>query len=193
MRNEISELMDGELDDAHAAKVINAIKNDDDLFSDWKIYHMVGDSLRQSAVNIDISEKVKNKLNDEPLLLSPYPHKTPSNLKQKLLNLSVAASVAALSVGWLMSQSVEQPETGLKEVYMAEKTSGKSVLGGGQRSLMTFQPVSAYSSPSIPVSTHYNNDPLIYRDLTYERSVRSTGMPSSAEITGEQSAAAPVE
>ena len=196
VRNEISELMDGELDGTHAAKVINAIKNDDDLFSDWKIYHVVGDSLRQSAVNIDISEQVKKQLVDEPLLLAPYPHKTHQNLKQKLLNLSVAASIAALSVGWLISQSGEQPETGLKEVYMAEKTSGKTAPVGGHHSLMTFQPVSAYSSPSMPVvSTHYNNDPLIYRDLTYERSVRypTTGMPSPAEVTGEQSAAAPVE
>lgn len=191
MRNKVSELMDGELDGTHAAKIINAVKTDNDLFSDWKIYHAIGDSLRQSAVNIDISEQVRNQLADEPLLLSPYPHKTHQNRKQKLLGLSVAASVAALSIGWLISQSMEQHETTLKEIYVAEKNNGKTAPVGGPRSLMTFQPVSAYSSPSMPVNTHYNNDPLIYRDLTYERSARypTTGMSSPAEVVGEQSAA----
>lgn len=191
MRNKVSELMDGELDSTHAVEIINAVKNDNDLFSDWKIYHAIGDSLRQSAINIDISEQVRNQLADEPLLLAPYPHKIHQNRKQKLLSLSVAASVAALSIGWLISQSMEQHETTLTEVYMAEKNNGKTTPVGGGRSLMTFQPVSAYSSPSMPISTHYNNDSLIYRDLIYERSARypTTGMSSPAEVVGEQSAA----
>lgn len=191
MRNKVSELMDGELDGTHAVEIINAVKNDNDLFSDWKIYHAIGDSLRQSAINIDISEQVRNQLADEPLLLAPYPHKIHQNRKQKLLSLSVAASVAALSIGWLISQSMEQHETTLTEVYMAEKNNGKTTPVGGGRSLMTFQPVSAYSSPSMPISTHYNNDSLIYRDLIYERSARypTTGMSSPAEVVGEQSAA----
>lgn len=191
MRNKVSELMDGELDGTHAVEIINAVKNDNDLFSDWKIYHAIGDSLRQSAINIDISEQVRNQLADEPLLLAPYPHKIHQDRKQKLLSLSVAASVAALSIGWLISQSMEQHETTLTEVYMAEKNNGKTTPVGGGRSLMTFQPVSAYSSPSMPISTHYNNDSLIYRDLIYERSTRypTTGMSSPAEVVGEQSAA----
>jgi len=191
VRNKVSELMDGELDGTHAVEIINAVKNDNDLFSDWKIYHAIGDSLRQSAINIDISEQVRNQLADEPLLLAPYPHKIHQNRKQKLLSLSVAASVAALSIGWLISQSMEQHETTLTEVYMAEKNNGKTTPVGGGRSLMTFQPVSAYSSPSMPISTHYNNDSLIYRDLIYERSARypTTGMSSPAEVVGEQSAA----
>lgn len=191
MRNKVSELMDGELDGTHAVEIINAVKNDNDLFSDWKIYHAIGDSLRQSAINIDISEQVRNQLADEPLLLAPYPHKIHQDRKQKLLSLSVAASVAALSIGWLISQSMEQHETTLTEVYMAEKNNGKTTPVGGGRSLMTFQPVSAYSSPSMPISTHYNNDSLIYRDLIYERSARypTTGMSSPAEVVGEQSAA----
>jgi len=191
VRNKVSELMDGELDGTHAVEIINAVKNDNDLFSDWKIYHAIGDSLRQSAINIDISEQVRNQLADEPLLLAPYPHKIHQDRKQKLLSLSVAASVAALSIGWLISQSMEQHETTLTEVYMAEKNNGKTTPVGGGRSLMTFQPVSAYSSPSMPISTHYNNDSLIYRDLIYERSTRypTTGMSSPAEVVGEQSAA----
>ena len=190
MRNKVSELMDGELDSTHAAKIINAVKNDNDLFSEWKIYHAIGDSLRQSVTNIDISEQVRNQLADEPLLLAPYPHKIHQNGKQKLLSLSIAASIAALSIGWLISQSMEEHETTFKEIHMAEKNNGRTAPVGA-RSLMTFQPVSSYSSPSMPVSTHYNNDSLIYRDLTYERSVRypTTGTSSLAEIVGEQSAA----
>lgn len=191
MRNKVSELMDGELDDASAARVIDAVKNDSDLFSDWEIYHVINDSLRQSAVNIDVSDYVRNQLADEPLLLSPHPHKNHQNRKQRLLGLSVAASVAALSVGWLLiSQSIEQHETTLQEVYMVEKNSGKAA-PLGNRSLMTFQPMPAYSS-SVPVSTHYSNDSFIYRDLIYERSIRYpvAGISAPAEAGGEQSSVA---
>lgn len=196
VRNKVSELMDGELDSTDAAQIISAVKNDSNLFSEWKIYHAIGDSLRQSAINIDISEQVRNQLANEPFLLSPspYPHKAPLNRKQKLLSLSIAASIAALSAGWLISQSIDQQETTLKEVYMAENPNGKSTSAVGHRPLLTFQPASAYSSPSMSVSTHYNNDPLIYRELIYEKSARSpsTGISSSAEVAGEQ-AAAPAE
>ncbi|WP_292968104.1 sigma-E factor negative regulatory protein [Nitrosomonas sp.] len=182
MKNKVSELVDGELGDIEAGRVIDAIKDDSDLLADWKIYHAIGDSLRQSAISIDISERVRDRLADEPFLLAAYPHKSHQNRKQKLGSLSIAAAVAVLSVGWLISQSVEQNETSHREMYMANSHTPSA--GGRRPSSMTFQPVSAYSSPSMPVSNHYGHYPLVYKDLTYERSARypveSTSSPAGS-------------
>lgn len=191
MRNKVSELMDGELDSVDATKIIDAVSSDNNMFRDWEVYHAIGDSLRQSAVNIDISEKVRNRLADEPLLLAPYPHKTHQNHKQKLLSLSVAASVVVFSAGWLVSQSVVQHETTPKEVYVTERANEKAMSAGWRRPFATFQPVSSYSSPSVPVSSGYHGDPLIYRtyrEPIHERPVHhpSAVTPLSTEAAAEQ-------
>lgn len=172
MKNKVSELMDGELDGVEADRVIDAVKSDSDLLADWKIYHAIGDSLRQSTAGMDISEQVRDRLADEPFLLAPYPHKTHQNRKQKLVSLSVAASVAALSVGWLVSQSVEQPETARKEMYMANNSHASSTGGARHPLTMAFQPVSAYSSPSVLMSNYYGHYPLVYKDPVYRGPVR---------------------
>lgn len=171
MKNRVSELVDGELDSVEASEVIDTIKSNSDLLTDWEIYHVIGDSLRQSTVSMDISERVRNQLADEPFLLAPYPHKLHPDRKKKLVGLSIAASVVALSVGWLVSQSVEQPEIVRKEMYM---TNGYVPSAGERRSSssMAFQPVSAYSPPSTPGGGSYGHDPLMYKDITYERPVR---------------------
>lgn len=182
MKNKVSELVDGELDDVEAGRVIDAVKSDSGLLADWKIYHAIGDSLRQSTAGMDISERVRSRLADEPFLLAPYPHKAHQSRKQKLVSLSVAASVAALSIGWLVSQSVEQPETVRKEMYMANSHAPST--GGARHPLsMAFQPVSAYSSPSIPMSNYYGHYPLVYKDPVHGRSVRYPveAVSSSAE------------
>lgn len=169
MRKKISELMDGELEDTDAVTIINAVKSDDNLFSDWEVYHVIRDSLHQSIVSIDLSEKIRNKLIDEPLLLVPYTHKNRQNRKHKLLGFSVAASITVLSAGWLIFQSIEQHETTLKEVYVTEKINDRATPVSEQRSLATFQPAPSYSFPSISTN---NNYPLIYRGVTYEGAAR---------------------
>lgn len=184
VRKKVSELMDGELENTDAVAIINAVKSDSNLLSDWEIYHAIKDSLHQSVVSIDVSEKIRNKLIDEPLLLMPHPHK--KYHKQKLLGFSIAASITALSVGWLIFQSVEQHETTLKEVYVAEKVNDKTTPIGEQRSLVTFQPVPSYSFSSVPGN---NNYPLIYRGVTHESVGRypSVGMSPAIEPARAQS------
>lgn len=169
MRKKVSELMDGELEDTDAVTIINVVKSDSSLFSDWEVYHIIRDSLHQSVISINLSEKIRNKLIDEPLLLVPYSHKTHQNRKQKLLGFSVAASITVLSAGWLIFQSIEQHETALKEVYVTEKINDKATPANEQRSLVTFQPAPSYSFPSVSTNSNY---PLIYRGVTYESAAR---------------------
>lgn len=163
VKSKVSELMDGELDGASAAEVIDAIENGDDLLSDWHAYHMIGDALRQPIVSVDVSERVRKQLADEPILLVPHLLKPHRSHKQKLVGLSVAASVMALAVGWLISQSIEQQQV-LQEVYMAENTDEKTPVS--DRQTVTFQPGSIYMLP--PASVHGGDGyPLVYRGFTH--------------------------
>ncbi len=187
VKKKISELMDGELENADAVTIIDAVKSDSNLFSEWKVYHAIRDSLQQSIVSIDISEKIRDKLADEPALLVPHLHRNQQNRRQKLLGLSVAASITALSVGWLIFHSMEQRETALKEIYVAEKINNNKVVPASeQRSLITFQPAPSYLFPPIPTS---NNYPFNYRGVTYENTARypSVGVSSTTEPTQVQS------
>jgi sigma-E factor negative regulatory protein RseA len=163
VKSRVSELMDGELDGASAAEVIAAIENGDDMLSDWKTYHMIGDALRQPIVSIDISEQVKKRLAGEPLLLVPHLLKPHRFRKQKLVGLSVAASIAALSLGWLVTQSMEQHQA-LQEVYIAENLD-ENTSASDKRSV-TFQPASIYTFPPAPMHNN-GNYPLIYRGFTH--------------------------
>lgn len=191
MRDKVSELMDGELDETDAAGVIGAIQSNNDLFSDWKAYHVIGDSLRRSTVPmIDVSQHIRSRLVNEPTLLVPYLHKPYGYQKQKLLGFSVAASIAVLSIGWLISQPVEQQHTTLQEVYVAEKTDKEMSTSDNHRPILTFQPESAYMLPSVPVNNGYNSYPWVHRGFIHSGTVHHPhpGMQQIAESSQEQSA-----
>lgn len=80
MRQDISALMDGELDDKAAGELIDAMARDRDAREIWSTYHLIGDALRENApVAV-------------PRRLLPQPRTW----------YALAASVAAVAlVGWL--------------------------------------------------------------------------------------------
>ena len=45
MKDRISALMDGELDEREAAEVINALGSDAQARDAWRAYHLIGDAL----------------------------------------------------------------------------------------------------------------------------------------------------
>ena len=109
MKNKVSELMDGELDDADIADTITHIKKKEDLRNDWEIYHLIGDTLRHSAaVSIDIASQVSNRLDKEPTVLAPRPK---TEQKVRVFAFSVAASMvtAVAAVVWMSAQTTDRP------------------------------------------------------------------------------------
>jgi sigma-E factor negative regulatory protein RseA len=96
----ISALMDGELDRQNAQTTIALLKQDESLQSEWATYHLIGDALRDHWLTpIDVSQKLKAKLSQEPAIVAPHP--LPME-KFKMATMPVAASVAAIAlVGWL--------------------------------------------------------------------------------------------
>jgi sigma-E factor negative regulatory protein RseA len=101
MKDRISVLMDGELDDKSAAAAIQALASDREARDAWRSYHMVGDLMRGSApLSDDFSARIAWKLAGQPTVLAPGRIKPEP--RRWFTASAVAASFAAVAlVGWL--------------------------------------------------------------------------------------------
>jgi len=94
MGEQISRLMDGELEGAEADAAFRELKQPDGVAT-WMCYHVIGDTLRGSgAPNAGFSERFAARLSAEPTILAPVPRQT----HRLPLAWAVAATVAAVAV-----------------------------------------------------------------------------------------------
>lgn len=99
MKDRISALMDGELDDRSAAPAIDALQKDPQALEAWRTYHLISDALTRSRMlSSGFSARVAAALAEEPTVLAPGRARRVEPRRW----LAVAAGVAAVSlVGWL--------------------------------------------------------------------------------------------
>lgn len=104
MANDISVLMDGELDAESASRIIARLNSSEDLRQHWSTYHLIGDTLRKHIeCPVEISHRLSEKLSLEPTVLAP---RRPAAHKVKVFALSAAAAVAAVGiVAWVALQN----------------------------------------------------------------------------------------
>jgi sigma-E factor negative regulatory protein RseA len=100
MKDRISALMDGELDDASAAREIDALARDAEARDTWRTYHLISDALGKSRMlSAGFSERVAAELAREPALLAPGRVK-PVEAPRRWV--AMAAGVAAVAlVAWV--------------------------------------------------------------------------------------------
>jgi sigma-E factor negative regulatory protein RseA len=100
MKDRISQLMDGELDDHSAADTIKACGQGAEALETWRTYHLISDAMRDSRVlSAGFSMRVIQRLEAEPTVLAPQRLRAES---RTWFALSAAASFAAVAlVGWL--------------------------------------------------------------------------------------------
>lgn len=124
MKNRISALMDGELDDEESRIVFGQFKQHESLRDDWEIYHLIGDSLRQAPVwQDDFSARFAERLAAEPTVLAPRALKPQP---RSPVSWPVAASVAAVSlVAWAAFQ-LNQPDGTTRQMASAEVSASGS-------------------------------------------------------------------
>jgi sigma-E factor negative regulatory protein RseA len=95
----LSSLIDGELDPAEAAAVIEALCRDEALQRRWSDLQLVGDALRSgevAACHVDgFCLRVRRALADEPTVLAP--RRRPGARRYLVPGVAVAASVAAIA------------------------------------------------------------------------------------------------
>jgi sigma-E factor negative regulatory protein RseA len=117
MKHEISALMDGELFEDEADSVLGQIKREPAAQSDWAMYHLIGDVLRQPEyVHRDISARVREHLQNEPTVLAPRTR----FLKQKARVFALSAAASLLAVGVVAWMSLQISPEAAPQMAMQE-------------------------------------------------------------------------
>lgn len=100
MKERVSALLDGALDDDASARVFESIKRDAGLCEDWERYCLIGDVLRdESSLSAGFTDKVMASLDGEPTVLAPV-RRERSAWAARLM--PIAASVMGVAaVGWV--------------------------------------------------------------------------------------------
>ncbi len=107
MKDRISQLMDGELDDRAAADAIQALSTesragDGEARDTWRMYHLISDAMRDTPLlSAGFAARVAEKLAAEPTVLSPSRLK-PQPRTWFAIPAAAAAGLAGVAlVGWL--------------------------------------------------------------------------------------------
>jgi len=103
MNDRISELMDGELDDRQAARLIGTLGGEGEARDAWRMYHLIGDAMRDaSMLSAGFAARVAEKVAQEPTVLAPKALQSERPRNWFAVPAAVAAGVAGVSVvGWL--------------------------------------------------------------------------------------------
>jgi sigma-E factor negative regulatory protein RseA len=72
MKDRLSALMDGELDDKSAAEVIQAFGTDHEAARTWRTYQVISDAMRESRLlSADFAARLSTRLAAERTVLAP--------------------------------------------------------------------------------------------------------------------------
>jgi sigma-E factor negative regulatory protein RseA len=133
MKDRISALMDGELDDKSVGELIGNLPRDGEGAEAWRAYHLIGDAMRGTApltegLKAGFASRVAWKLADEPTVLSPGLIRPEP--RRWFTVPALAASLAAVAlVGWMafapQPALVPQP---IAQVQPAQQIPEKPVL-----------------------------------------------------------------
>lgn len=120
MKDQISALMDDELDVESSGHVFEAMKSSGECYERWSTYHLIGDAMRGHVeLGPDFHKRVMDRIDAEPTVLAPK--RRPALRRSHFL--SVAASVAAVMfVGWMVLQ--QQAQTPMQDLPAASMAQG---------------------------------------------------------------------
>ncbi len=101
MKENVSALLDGALDEMASSRMLESLKRDGGLRRDWEKYCLIGDVLRDEEVlSSDFTMKVMQSLADEPTVLAPVHNDVGEAWVRHLM--PIAASVMGVAaVGWV--------------------------------------------------------------------------------------------
>jgi sigma-E factor negative regulatory protein RseA len=101
MKEQISALMDGELEGHAADTTIDALRAGGEAFETWRLYHLISDGMRDTRLlGAGFTARFAERLAAEPTVLAPG--RLPGRTPVQRFAFAAAASVAAMAlVGWL--------------------------------------------------------------------------------------------
>lgn len=103
MTQELSSLMDGELEGPEAERAIRGCCGSEDLKQKWQAYHLIGEAMRgEGPCRRASTERIMAALRQEPTVLAP---RRPLSTAAGRVAFAAAASVATVAVvGWIGMQ-----------------------------------------------------------------------------------------
>lgn len=157
----ISQLMDGELDQAEGVLEIRRLEQDEALIQEWATYHLIRDVLRgEAGIGAGLAERVCERLQDEPAILSPR-FKLPAQPSRYALPIAAAVAGVAL-VAWLAFFSgTHQGGTPLEQRFTLSPTTppDKDAMSRYLVAHREFSPMTAMQGGGSYVRTVWNEDP----------------------------------
>jgi sigma-E factor negative regulatory protein RseA len=164
MKERLSELMDGELDDKSAARLIEALRHDRDAVQTWRTYQLISDALRESRVlSTDFTARFAERLAAEPTVFAPRAMQAES--RRWYAASAIAASFAAVAmVGWLAFA----PQQELKPAALAQVQ----------------KPAEPAKPPVVPLPTQANDYLLAHQAFSPKLSLQ--GMAPYVRTVSEQ-------
>ena len=126
MNENLSRLMDGELEPSEVDSVCAALKRADAVAT-WTCYHMIGETLRGTPVAaVAVREAFAARLATEPTVLAPRARPPSSGLVT--WGFAAAATVAAVTVvGWTAMSVVGDPPAAVAKAGEASAISAARV------------------------------------------------------------------
>jgi sigma-E factor negative regulatory protein RseA len=101
MKERLSVLMDGELDDKSAAAAIQSLANEREARDVWRSYHLIGDLMRGSApLSEGFAARITWKLAEPPTVLAPGRIR-PQPRRWFTVSAAAASLAAVALVAWL--------------------------------------------------------------------------------------------
>lgn len=117
MNEQISRLMDGEIDASEVNALCTKLRSDAAMAT-WTCYHTIGDALRgETAVTRNIGDPLARQLALEPTVLAPRRRSVPDPVSWAW---ATAASLAAVMVvGWTAYSMIDKAPPGFAKVREA--------------------------------------------------------------------------
>jgi sigma-E factor negative regulatory protein RseA len=131
MKEQLSALMDGELDLDSNPHLYSALRKNGEAAESWATYHLIGDVMRGDLpIHPQLQERIMQRLEAEPVVLAP--RRRLRELLHSSYAMPMAASFAAVAfVGWMVWQAqgvAVQPETA--QPSLAQNTISPEALNG---------------------------------------------------------------
>jgi sigma-E factor negative regulatory protein RseA len=103
LRERLSALMDGELDEAGRQRCLERLCADGDCRRDWALWHAAGDALRSADVaalhSPRFADRLAERLTAEPSILAPQPRRGLRFVRRVAMpGVAAVAAVAVLSI-----------------------------------------------------------------------------------------------
>jgi negative regulator of sigma E activity len=165
MNENISRLMDGELDDVEFERCCDELKADGALQA-WVCYHMIGDHLRGAhGLAPGFAARFAAALAAEPTVLAPA-RRTQRTAQPATFAWAVAATLAAVTVvGWTAFSMVEVPPNAIAKAREAASVRAAQV-----------KPPADVPADYLIAHQEYSPATVIQGGGSYMRAVASTGV-----------------